>query len=311
MRAALAQTASIAIIIFAVSSMMSIGLAYRIGVIVAPLREVRAVFRALVANFLLVPLLAIAIERVIPIDPPLALGLFLLAGSAGAPFLITLASAAKSDLALCAALLLLLVPATVFFLPFYVPLAMTHPSLRGLSYVPSSTVTIGLPLLSTLILPILLGLMLRTLAPAWAARLLPIGGKVATVALVVVVVSTFGANFQELIRIVKSGAIVAGVLLIAGAFGIGFLLSRRERSAVLGLGTAQRNVAGAMVIASKDFNDPDILVMVTASVLAGLFLLFAIAWLLSRREPNVGVPTPEVTPLRATLEVEERPSRAA
>jgi predicted Na+-dependent transporter len=76
MRAALAQTASIAIVIFAVSSMLSIGLAYRIGLIVGPLREVRAVFRALLANFLLVPLLAVGIERVIPMDPPLALGLF-------------------------------------------------------------------------------------------------------------------------------------------------------------------------------------------------------------------------------------------
>jgi predicted Na+-dependent transporter len=296
MRAALAATAGIAIIIFAVSSMLSVGLAYRIGTIVGPLLEVRAVFRALLANFLLVPLLAVWIVRIIPIDPPLALGLFLLAGSAGAPFLITLASAARSDLALCAALLLLLVPATVFFLPFYVPLAMTHPSLRGLSYVPSSTVTIGLPLLSTLVLPIVLGLVVKALAPGWAARLVPIGGRFATIMLVVVVVSTFGANFQELIRIVKSGAIVAGVLLIAGAFGIGFLLSRRERSAVLGLGTAQRNVAGAMVIASKDFSDPDILVMVTASVIAGLFLLFAIAWLLGRREPHIGLPTPEAVP---------------
>ena len=311
MRAALAQAASIAIIIFAVSSMLSVGLAYPIGLIIGPLREARAVFRALVANFVLVPLLAIGIERMIPLDPPLALGLFLLAGSAGAPFLIKLASAARRDLALSAALLLLLVPVTVFFLPFYVPLAMAHPSLRGLSYVPSSIFAIGLPLLSTLVVPIVLGLMAKALSPGWAGRLAPTGGKVATIALVVVVVSTFGANFQDLIRIVRSGAVVAGILLIAGAFAMGFLLSRPERSAVLGLGTAQRNVAGAMVIASRDFNDPDILVMVTASVLAGLLLLFAIAWLLSRRTPHVGVPTPEVTPLRATLEVEERPSRAA
>jgi hypothetical protein len=53
------------------------------------------------------------------------------------------------------------------------------------------------------------------------------------------------------------------------------------------------------VIASRDFNDPDILVMATASVLAGLLLLFAIAWLVSRRTPHVGVPTPEVTSARA------------
>lgn len=296
MKAALARTASFAIIVFAVSSMMSVGLAYRVGQIVAPLREPRGVFRALVANFVLVPLLAVGLERVFPMDPPLALGLFLLAGSAGAPFLIKLASAARSDLAVSAALLVLLVPATVVFLPLYVPLATAHPSLRGLSYVPSSIFAIGLPLLSTLFLPILLGLALKEIAPRWAARLVPIGGKLATVALLVVVVSTFGANAHELVRIARSRAIVAGVLLIVGAFAVGYLLSRHEHSAVFGLGTAQRNVAGAMVIASRDFGDPDVLVMITASVLAGLFVLFPIAWLLSRRTPHVGLPTPEPAP---------------
>ena len=296
MNAALTKTASIAIIIFALSSMLSVGLAYRVDLIIGPLREARAVFRALVANFVLVPLLAVAIERVIPMDPALALGLFLLAGSAGAPFLIKLASAARSDLALCASLLVLLVPVTVIFLPFYVPLAMAHPSLRDLSYVPSSILAIGLPLLSTLILPIFLGQAVKAVAPGWAARLVPIGGKAATVALVVVVVSTFGPNLHELIRILKTGAVAAGVLLILGAFAMGYLLSRHERSAVLGLGTAQRNVAGAMVIASRDFNNPDILVMVIATVLAGLLLLFAIAWRLNKRTPHVGLPTPEAAP---------------
>ena len=133
MTTVLAQAASIAVLVFAMSSMLSVGLAYSIGQILAPLREVRAVFRALVANFVLVPLLAVGLERMIPMAPPLALGLFLLAGSAGAPFLIKLASTAKEDLALSAGLLVLLVPATVVFLPFYVPLAMAHPSLRGIS----------------------------------------------------------------------------------------------------------------------------------------------------------------------------------
>jgi BASS family bile acid:Na+ symporter len=303
MRAALAQAASIAITLFAVSSILSVGLAYRIGLIIGPLRESRAVFPALVANFVLLPLLAIAIERVI-------LRLFLLAGSAGAPFLIKLASAARRDLALRAALLLLLVP--VGLLPSV---------LRAISYGPSFTAR---PLLRPLqyfrhrpAAPLHLnpfhgaGAPGESARPGWAARLGPIGGKLATIALVVVVLSTFGAKVQDLISIVKGGAVLAGVLLVAGAFAMGFLLSRLERSAVLGLGTAQRNVAGAMVIASRDFNDPDILVMVTASVLAGLLLLFAIAWLLSRRTPHVGVPTPEAIPVRATFGVEERPSRAA
>jgi BASS family bile acid:Na+ symporter len=178
------------------------------------------------------------------------------------------------------------------FLPFYVPLAMAHPTLRGLSYVPSSIGEIGLPLLSTLILPVLIGFAVKAIAPGWAAWLAPIAGKLATVALVVVMVSTFGANFQDLVRVVKNGAVPAGVVLILGAFGVGYLLSRPERSALLGLGTAQRNVAAAMVIASRDFTEPDILVMITASVLAGLLVLFAIASLLSRRTPQFGPPTP-------------------
>jgi bile acid:Na+ symporter, BASS family len=296
MRTALAQTANIAVMVFAVSSMLSVGLAYRMRLIVGPLREGRAVFRALVANFVLVPLLAVGIERLVRLDKPHALGLFLLAGSAGAPFLIKLASAARSDVALSAALLVLLVPATVVFLPFYVPLAMSHPALSGLSYIRSNTLAIGLPLLSTLFLPILVGLAVQAVAPRWAARLAPIGGKLATAALVVVFVSIFGANLAELIRMLKSGAVLAGVLLIVGAFAVGYLLSRHERSAVLGLGTAQRNIAAAMVIASRDFTDPDILVMVTACAFAGLLVLFPIAWLLSRRAPHLGVPTLETAP---------------
>jgi predicted Na+-dependent transporter len=296
MREALAQTGSVAVMVFAVSSMLSVGLAYTIREILSPLREARAIFRALVANFVLVPLLAVAIVRIFPMDRALALGLFLLAGSAGAPFLIKLASAAKSDLALSAGLLVLLVPATVAFLPFYVPLAMAHPSLRGLSYVPSGVAKLGLPLLSTLILPLLLGVAMKTVAPRWAVRLLPIGGKVSTFAVVLVMVATFGANVRELVTIVKSGTIVAGVLLVLAAFVAGFLLSRRERAAVLGLGTAQRNVAAAMVLAAQDFKDPDVLVMVTASTLAGLVVLFPIAWLLGRHAPHVGLPTAEGRP---------------
>ena len=296
MREALARTGSAAVTVFAVSSMLSVGLAYSIGEILSPLREARAVFRALVANFILVPLLAVGITRLSPMPPPLTLGLLLLAGSAGAPFLIKLAGAAKTDLALSAGLLVLLVPATVVFIPLYVPLAMAHPSLRDFSYVPSDFVALGVPLLSTLIFPLLAGVVGKTIAPRWAARLVPVGGKVSTAAVALVMAATFGANLHELITIVKTGAIIAGVLLVLGAFVTGFLLSRPSRAAVLGLGTAQRNIAAAMVLASRDFEDPDVLVMVTATTLAGLLVLFPIAWLLSKHPPHIGLPTANGAP---------------
>jgi predicted Na+-dependent transporter len=290
MKAALAQTAGIVVILFAVSSMLSVGLSYAVRSIVRPLRRGRAVFRALIANFVLVPLLAVAIERVVPLDPPLALGLALLAGSAGAPFLVKLGKTARGDLALCAALLLLLVPATVVFLPFYVPVAMEHPRLRGLTYLPASTMALAAPLLSTMILPLVVGLIVQAVASRWAARLAPILGKLATVALVLTVITTFAANVHEVIRILTTGALPAALVLNLGAFGIGFLLSRRDESVVLGLATSQRNIAAAMVVAARSFSDRDILVMVTASSLIGLVALFPIAWLLGRREPRLGPP---------------------
>jgi BASS family bile acid:Na+ symporter len=296
MKAALAQAASIIVIVFAVGSMLSVGLSYDFRTIVRPLRRVRAVFRALVANFALVPLLAIAVERVIPLDPPLALGLALLAGAAGAPFLVKLAKTARSDLALSAALLLLLVPATVVFLPFYVPLAMQHPMLRGLTYLPASTMALAVPLLSTMILPVIVGLIVKAVTSRWAARLAPLVGRLASVALVLTVVTTFAANFREVVRIVTTGALPAALILFFGAFGIGFLLSRRDEAVVLGLATSQRNIAAAMVVASRSFADRDILVMVTASSLIGLVVLFPVAWLASRREPRLGPPMPERLP---------------
>jgi BASS family bile acid:Na+ symporter len=291
MRDVLAQTASIAVIVFAVSSMVSVGLSHSVRSIVEPLREPRAVFRALVANFVLVPLWAVAVERAIPMEPPLALGLFLLAGSAGAPFLIKLTKAARADLALSATLLMLLVPCTIVFLPFYVPLATVHPSLSGLTYVRGSVLGLGVPLVSTMLVPIAVGLVVKAAAPRWAAPLVPITGKLATLALVVIILATLFANARDVARIFASGAIVGALALIVGAFAMGFMLSRRERGLVLGLGTAQRNIAAAMVVASRDFSDPDILIMVTVSSLTGLLVLFSIAWALSRRKPGIGPPT--------------------
>jgi BASS family bile acid:Na+ symporter len=158
MREAVAMIADISVIIFAASSMLGVGLSYDLRTIIRPLRRVRAVFRALVANFILVPLLALVIERIIPLEPSHALGLAVLAGSAGTPFLVKLASAAGSDLALTAALLLLLIPVTVVFLPFYLALAMEHPAFANMAFVPPNSLAIGLPLLLTMILPIVVGL---------------------------------------------------------------------------------------------------------------------------------------------------------
>ena len=63
---------------------------------------------ALVVNFVLSPLLALALTRIIPLQPPHATGLLLLSAAAGAPFLPKLAEISGGNLASSVALTILL-----------------------------------------------------------------------------------------------------------------------------------------------------------------------------------------------------------
>ena len=77
-----------------VASMVGMGLGLTIAQIAAPLKNVRLVVLMLLANFILVPLFAFAITRIIPLEEALKIGLIIVACSAGAPFLVLEAHAA-------------------------------------------------------------------------------------------------------------------------------------------------------------------------------------------------------------------------
>src|SRR4029434_4221054 len=102
--------------------MLSVGFSYTLRQIVTPLRNLRGVLAALLANFVLVPLLACLVTRVLALDPALAMGLMLVSTAAGAPFLIKLTQMADGDLAFAAGLLVLLLVATMIYMPIVVPL---------------------------------------------------------------------------------------------------------------------------------------------------------------------------------------------
>src|SRR5205814_289303 len=67
--------------------------------IIEPLRNVRLVLFALVANFVLMPAGAVALAKALRLDEPFGVGLLLLGCAAGAPFLPKLAELAMGNLA--------------------------------------------------------------------------------------------------------------------------------------------------------------------------------------------------------------------
>jgi BASS family bile acid:Na+ symporter len=277
MREAFEPLLAASVLAFPVASMFSVGLDYTLREIAEPLRHPERVFRALVANFVLVPLLAFGISRLLSLEPALGAGLMLLGTAAGAPFLIKLTRAANADPALGATLVVLLMPLTVVYMPLVVPLVVADASV--------SAIGIAVPLLMTLILPLLVGLAVAAALPRWAAWLRPVAIKTSSIALVALVASTVVVNARLIGNLLGTGAIAAAFLLIAGAFCIGYSIASpgAGRRTVMGLGAGQRNVAAAMVVATRDFDDPNVLVMVVVGSVIDLAVLFPIAWVLRRR----------------------------
>jgi BASS family bile acid:Na+ symporter len=271
----------IATLVFAVSSMFSVGFSYTVRELIEPLRNARLVIGALIANFVLVPLLAYVITRFLSLGEAREIGLLLVAVAAGAPFLIKLTQAADGDLAIASGLLVLLVVVTIGYMPIVVPLIAPDAEV--------SAISIATPLVLTMLLPLGIGLFIDAKFEGWADRLQPIMNKASSMALVVLLVTTILTNFGRILNVFGTGAILAALLFIAGAFVLGYLLGMTGRGTreELGLATAQRNIAAATVVATQSFGDPDTLVMVVITSIVTMAILFPVAGALSKRQEKL------------------------
>src|SRR6185436_12463144 len=99
-------------------SMAAMGLTLSPEAIASPLRNIRLMLLALALNFIFAPGFAWLLTLLIPMDRGYAIGLMLLGGAAGAPFLPKLVANARGDAALAAALMGLFTIGTILFLPF-------------------------------------------------------------------------------------------------------------------------------------------------------------------------------------------------
>lgn len=100
------QITRLTALVFLLSGMSGIGLGLTVREITAPLRDARFVLMALLANFMLTPLLAVGLARVLHLDASFATGLLLLGLGAGAPFMPKVVGIAKGDPALAVALMI-------------------------------------------------------------------------------------------------------------------------------------------------------------------------------------------------------------
>lgn len=272
----LTKAVPIAMLAFVVSSMLAVGLSLTIGQIVAPLRNGKLVFFALLANFVLMPATALGIARLLRLDQPLGVALLLLGAAAGAPFLPKLAGIAKGNLAFAVGLMVLLMVLTVAYMPLVLPLL-----LEGVSVDPMK---IARSLVLLMMLPLGAGLAVNAWFRSIAEKMRAPLGQLSTLSLAVLIVLMLVTNFQNLVSLFGTRGILASILFLFVGAGIGWLLGGKDSGTkgVLALATAQRNIAAALVVGGKDF-DPKVLVMIVVVAVVGLLVLMPLARVLGSR----------------------------
>jgi len=271
------ELADLTILLFVISSMFGMGLNLTISQIAAPLRRVTLVIKTLIANFILVPLLAYIIVMVVDLDEPKTIGLMLMATAAGAAFLPRFAKAAKADVALAVGLMSLMTTLTIVFLPLALPLLLPGVEIDPLE--------VAQTLILFILLPLAIGLLIKARYEDIAATLSPHMAQTASYSMMFAVVLMLVLNFDNLLRAFGTGTYVVVILFVALSFFIGYILGGpgREAKQVLGLGTAQRDISTALLVASRNFDDPGVMVMILVGALVMLVGLTVVAGEIGKR----------------------------
>ncbi len=247
--------------VFVLSTMLSIGLVLTTKQIISPLKNIRFVILSIVANFIIIPAIAYIIITFLPLDRPLQIGLILVACAAGAPALPKLAQIAKGDVAASVGLMVMLIVITIIFLPLVLPLLLPG--------VEVGIWAIAKNLLLIMLAPLLIALFVRARWAEIAEKLSRIFTRAANYSLILLIVLTLVVNFQYIISLFGSYGILASFIVVGFGFGVGYLLGGHSTGTkrVLSLGTGQRNIAAAMIVALQNFDEAVLVMVIVFSVI--------------------------------------------
>jgi predicted Na+-dependent transporter len=265
-------------LIFVLSTMVSMGLSLTIAQVLEPLRNTRFVIMALLASFVVVPVVAVLLTQLIPMDEALNIGLVLVALAAGAPALPKLADIAGVDTAAGVGLMVLLIVATIIVMPIVLPLVLT-----------GVTVTfwdIASGLVVLMLIPLAVSLLVRARYETLAQSVQPGIAQASTFSLILLIVLMLVINFNDVVSLFGSGGLLASIILVIVALGSGYLLGGSDPSIrwVQVLGAGQRNIAAAMVVATLNFGDsPNVIVMIVVFAVITMVVMTPLAAELGKR----------------------------
>jgi BASS family bile acid:Na+ symporter len=277
MEVILQQLASVSVLIYIVSTMLSMGLKFLPKQFFEPLKDKNLILKSLAANFIVLPVVTYIVLQLIPLQQGLAIGLVLMAAGAGSPFMLKIVQFMKADMAFAVGLMLILSTVTLIYMPLLLSLLIPGVSVNPLSIAGSLVVLIFVPLM--------VGTVLKWKKNSLAGKIQPIFNRLSNIFILLVVVLYLGLNYQDFITVFGTGALIASSIFVIAAFIVGYLLggpSKNTRS-VLGMGTAIRNSSAAFVVAVTNFSSEyDVMAMIIVVYMLSIILMMLISTSMGR-----------------------------
>jgi bile acid:Na+ symporter, BASS family len=262
---------------FLITAMLSVGTSLTLRRILEPLRNARLVITSLGVSYILVPLIAIVISRVIALEQPLRNGLVLLSMTAGAEAGPKFIETAKGNIAFSVSLLSMQLIVTIIYLPLVISVLMPEVHINHGRLL--------IKLFALVLLPMASGLFLKARHEVIAKRISTFMHGISTVFMILMAVLILLLNFGAIVQLIGSGAIFAAMIFIIISFISGYLLGGpgQDTRRTLGFMSGARNAGIALMIAGQVFDDPDVLLMITMTVIMTLCILLPAACWFGRR----------------------------
>ncbi|OLQ72194.1 hypothetical protein BIT28_24540 [Photobacterium proteolyticum] len=269
---------NIIVVVFTVANLAAMGLELNLREALKTLRSAHAIALILVWGWVVGPVLAWLIIRLIPLMEAYAAGLLLISLAPTAPFFPLMVRKARGDMHFAGAFMLLTTLGTVLLLPLLAPLMI-----KGLTV---DVWSLAKPLLIMVLLPLLIGGAIRRGAPNAAEKLFPVVKKIGGIFLVLTLVLTlvlYGSDMLGAVGSFAPGALILFLLAITTiSYKIGFGLKQQQRSS-MALGMCTRNIAAYFGITNPP---PGLFVMIVLVVPLAAIVAMVAAHLFARQVPT-------------------------
>lgn len=231
--------------------MFGMGLTISAGDFVAVFRRPRDVGVGVLSQFLVMPLLAVALTRIIPMSPEVAAGVILVGCCPGGTSSNVMTYLAKGDTALSVAC----TSVTTLLAPVVTPLLVL---LLAREYLPVDAWAMFLSIVKVVLVPLALGFAAQRLLPGLVRAALPVLPLVSVTGIVLIVAAVVGASKGA---IAQSGLTIFAVVVLHNVLGyvIGYLAARMAGLHLAGrkaiaIETGMQNSGLAAALAAAHFS---------------------------------------------------------